>query len=478
MSVPTDLARSAGRGAAWSGLGSIALRLGGLTVGIVLARLLTPDQFGVYAVALTVQSILLATSDLGLAADVIRSDKPDEIAPTVATLGLANGVLLTVIMFFSSGSLASLMGSPEAATAIALLSLTLTLSGASVIPFAMLQRRFQQRELFVVGMADFVVSTTTTLLMVWLGYGVLALAVGRVAAQLVSSALQFYFAKTRPSFGIDRSRLRPILAFGLPVAGANMLSWVALNVDNIILARMTNVTSLGFYVLAFNIASWPMTALGQVVRSISLPYFARMKDSADHLTSVVALAWAGALPAGALLAVMSTPLIHTLYGSKWLPSAPVLATLGIYGSLRVLFDLFAGYLYAKGRSTAVLHIQILSTVTLIASMVFATGRYGVIGAGWAHVAVAVAVVLPSYTFVLRRMGLNVRHLVRAAAWPTMLAIPPIGAALLATTLLTDALARLVVGSALGGVIYVALIWPWLRRTWVELRAEPSPAEVV
>ncbi len=63
--------------------------MGGLVVGIVLARLLAPEQFGVYAVALTVQSILITVADLGLSADLIRSDEPERIAPTVATLGLA-----------------------------------------------------------------------------------------------------------------------------------------------------------------------------------------------------------------------------------------------------------------------------------------------------------------------------------------------------------------------------------------------------
>jgi PST family polysaccharide transporter len=93
---PAGLGRKAATGAAWSGVSTIVLRLGSVLVGIVLARILTPDQFGVYAIALTVQGILMTVADLGLSAELIRSDDPERIAPTVATFGLISGAGLTV----------------------------------------------------------------------------------------------------------------------------------------------------------------------------------------------------------------------------------------------------------------------------------------------------------------------------------------------------------------------------------------------
>src|SRR3546814_16199248 len=96
MTATIGLGARATRGALWSGVNTIVLRLGGLVVGIVLARLLTPEQFGVYAVALTVQAILMTVADLGLSADIIRTADPDRIAPTVPPLGLVRGGLPTL----------------------------------------------------------------------------------------------------------------------------------------------------------------------------------------------------------------------------------------------------------------------------------------------------------------------------------------------------------------------------------------------
>lgn len=463
MTTTTSLGTRATRGAAWSGVSTIVLRLGGLVVGIILARILTPEQFGVYAIALTVQAILMTVADLGLSADIVRSDHPERIAPTVATLGLVSGATLTLLAASSSGLVAGVLGSPEAAPAIAVLSVSLLVAGLTVVPYGLLQRRFQQRELFAAAAADFVVSTTVTLALVAAGFGVLGLAIGRVCAQGTAAVMMFALARVRPRFGVDRSQLRPVLAFGLPIAIANLLSWALLNVDNVVLARMAGVTALGFYVLAFNVSSWPMSALSQVVRSISLPYFARLSRAADGLPTVVAVAWAGALPAGLGLALLSAPVIEILYGARWLAAAPVLAVLGLYGSVRVVFDVFAGYLYAEGRSRAVLWIQIVTLVVLTAAMIPAAHTWGIVGAGWAHVAVAVVVILPAYLAALRLSGVGVAPVLRALVAPTLAAVPAVAVALVARALVPDPLTNLAVGGGGFAATYLLALSPWLLR---------------
>ena len=390
MSGGASLRAKAARGAAWSGLSTIVLRLGSLVVGIIMARLLTPEQFGVYAVALTVQSILITVADLGLSADLIRTDRPERIAPTVATLGLTSGALMTVATMVSSTALAGLLGSADAAPAIAVLSFTLLLAGASVVPYALLQRRFQQRA-DVLGrgrrlrrLDDGDVDPRRR----W-GFGVMGLAIGRVAAQIVSSTMQFVFARVKPRYGIDRTVVRPVLAFGLPIAAANLLSWALLNVDNIVLARVAGATALGYYVLAFNISSWPMSALSQVVRSISLPYFARTGDGSGGLAAVTAVAWAGALPAGAVLGGTECSAHRgRLRGEMASGCARACGPRPLRESSRRLRHL-RGIPLRPGTVAPVLWIQIVSLVALVVAMIFATHAYGIVGAGWAHVAVAV-----------------------------------------------------------------------------------------
>jgi lipopolysaccharide exporter len=472
----SNLRAKVARGAAWSSVSTITLRLGSVVVGIVLARLLTPSEFGVYAVALTVQSILMTVADLGLSASLVRSDEPERIAPTVATLGLAIGATTTAITVATSSLLADLLGSPPAAPAISVLALTLLLSSVSLVPYSMLLRRFQQRELFIVGVADFVVSTAVTLALVALGFSVMGLAIGRVAAQVVSSALQFFLARVRPRFRIDRDVVRPVLGFGLPIALANLLAWGLINIDNIVLVRVAGATALGFYVLAFNISNWPMSALSQTVRAVSLPYFSRTGNADEGLARFVGLGWAAALPAGGLLAMLSAPLVFTLYGQRWLPAAPVLAALGVFGALRVIFDIFNAYLFALGHSRPVLVVQLLWLVTLTVGMVFATRAFGILGAGWVHVIVALVVVLPAYLVILRRAGVGLLVVLKRAWWPSVATLPAAGAVVLTQSLVSGPVLRLLIGGAVASAVYLVVMWPWARREWRKVRRQTTPAE--
>lgn len=460
-----ELGRLVRRGLAWSAASNLVLRFGSLALGIALARLLTPEQFGVYAVALTVQAVLMTFADLGLSAGLIVSDDPDREAPTVATLGVLAGVVAGLGMLAVAGPLAAALGSPDSATAIRVLAFTLLLAGAGVVPYAYLQRRFAQRALFAIALVDFCVSTVVTLALVSAGWGAVSIAVGRVVAQSVALVLQFVLAGVRPRAGIEGDLVRPVLRFGLPVAATTLLSWVALNLDNVVVAKISGPVELGFYVLAFNVAMWPMTAIGQVIRSVSLPAFARDRGRKDDATVVRAVSLVGALalPSGACLAVLAVPVIHVVYGDTWAPSGPVLAALGVFGTLRVLFDLFAAYLLAHGRSGMVLWIQIGWCVASAPALVVATRMSGATGAGWAQVGVGLLVVLPAYVVALQGEGLAPRRLGTALWRPTLACVPAAAAGWWVVSHVGDPLASLGGGFLAGSLIYGVLVGPWLWR---------------
>jgi lipopolysaccharide exporter len=462
---PTAIAAAVRRGLLWSTLNGVALRLGSLAVGMVLARLLSPEDFGVYAIALTVQAVLATLVDLGLSADLVRAEDPARRAPTVATLSLCSGVALALAMTAAARPVAALMGAPEATAVVAVLSWTLVLTSAGVVPYALLQRGFQQRRLFGSSVADFTVGTTVAIALILLGMGPIALAIGRLAGQTIATTAQFLLARVRPRFGFDRSIARSSLGLGVPLAGANVLSWALLNVDNVVIAHVAGTTALGLYVLAFNVSSWPMSAIGQAVRSVSLAGFSRTAhDATDRgFTRAMSLTWAAALLAGTMLAALAHPLVLALYGSRWSASGAVLAALGLFGALRVALDLIATYLVARGAARPVLYVQVLWSAALIPAVVVATRANGIAGAGWAHVAVAALLILPAYAVALARVGLPVRALVRSMWPPTVAAVPAWYAAHALATEVQAPLPALVVGGLAGSATYLVICWRWLRR---------------
>ncbi len=462
-----SLGRRVRTGLAWSTANQLVLRLATLVLGMVLARLLVPADFGVFAIGLLVQSILANLTDLGLSADLVRRDDPTSREPTVATLSTATGIVLALIMTASAVPVARAMHEPQASGVIMVLSWTLVLSGAGVVPYAHLLRTFQQPKLFMSTAGDFVTYTTVTIGLVLLGMGPMALAVGRVCAQTVSTSLQFIFARMRPRFGFDRAIAKKSLAFGLPIAAANVLSWALLNVDNVVIAHVLGAIPLGFYVLAFNISSWPMSTIGQAVRSVSLAGFSQTaKDEQDaSLTHAMSLTWLIALPLGVLLAALARPLIVLLYGGRWSTSAGALGALGIFGALIVVFDLCASYLTARGAARSVLIVQIVWFLGLIPPMILATEWLGIRGAAWSHVVIGALVILPAYLVAVRAMGARIADIVRALWLPTLAAGPMwLAGHAVASAIGTPILALLAGGTA-GTLTYLAICHRVILGLW-------------
>src|SRR5262249_20868056 len=157
------------------------------------------------------------------------------------------------------------------------------------------------------------------------------------------------------------------------------LSWLVINVDYIVIGHTAGAVTLGFYVLAFNISSWPVIALVQGVRNVALAGFSRV-DSASSARSVVssfALLLAAGLLVAALLLPLAVPAVSFVYGAKWLSSAGALGVLAVFGALRVVFDLMATFLIARGRSRPVLLVQVAWVAALVPAMIIGVHAWGI-----------------------------------------------------------------------------------------------------
>lgn len=456
-----SVSRGIRRGLAWSALSSVLLRVGTFAVGIFLARVFSAEEFGLIAVVLTVQTVLLTVADLGLSTDLIRSPDHQRRTPTVATLAVVVSGLLTLGLLVGAHPLAAALGAADAGPVLAVMSPMLLIAGLGVVPYAALHRDFRQKQVFLAAVADFVVSTVVILALVLAGWGVMALAVARVLAQVAGVAVQFVAAGVRPRFGFDPSVARSVLAFGLPVAAANLVSWLLIGLDKIVLSAVAGATAMGFYFLAFNISNWPMSVLGQVVRSVSLPAFARVAEGTRDRTLAVALApvWAVAVLAGLLLGILAAPVIHLVYGSRWLAAAPILMVLGGFGALRTAIDLATSYLLARGRSTPVLWLQVAWLLLLVPLLVLGSRQAGGVGAAIGQLAASVAMVA-LFGRTLARSGVDVSA-TWAAFWPPLAAAVPAALAAWAAGLLAaGTFADLALGGFAGAAVYAAVSWRW------------------
>ncbi|HEY5154996.1 MAG TPA: lipopolysaccharide biosynthesis protein [Acidimicrobiales bacterium] len=400
------------RGAAWSTLDVAVGRLGQFAMGVVVARLLIPQDFGVFAVALVVHAIVINMSELGVSAALVRDDVDDvnRSAPTVATIALATSVVLAALMAVSASTLARLLGSPSASGAIAVMALTLPLAGVTAVPAALLRRDFRMDRLFVANAANTVATALVVIPLALAGWGAMALAWSWVAGQLATTVLLLTYRAGRFWPGWNRLEARRLITFGLPLAGANIVNFSVLNVDFIVVGRVLGATALGFYVLAFNISGWPMNVIGAVVRSVSLPGFAQLRRDGEampeHFLSALRVVAGISLPICLILGALARPAILTIYGDKWSAAAAALVGLSVLGATRILLELMADFLVSLGRTRAVFLAQLPWLVGLTIALLIAVRQHGIAGAGVAQAVVAVGLMTPIYLWFLNRAGVR------------------------------------------------------------------------
>jgi lipopolysaccharide exporter len=453
------------RGALLSVVNALLVRLAGISVTAVVAHILDPRDFGVYAVALTAYAIVTAIGQAGVASCLVRADLDiDALAPTMVTVSLAGCAALAVAMAAFARPIAAVLGSAYAAGPVRVMALAVLLAGVFAVPGAQLVRDFKQNKLLLANVIGFFPANAALLILARSGSGAMAFAWSRLIGELVVGSVWLISVPKIYRPGLTRQALSVLLRIGVPFAAASFVSYVLLNVDNALVGHFMGAVRLGTYVLAFNVASWPYTLLGAMINSVALPAFSRVMHDAELLrqsvTSAVRDLSLVVMPFCAVMMVVARPLILTLYGAKWAASARVLSVLSVYSAVSMICLLFASILVSKGRTKAFLGIQLIWLCALAPAMALGIRWTGVVGAAYAHIAVIGPIVLPCYVLAMKRAtGIRAGSLGRAI-FPALLASFAAGLAVKATaSQFGNALVQLAMGLSIGGLVYIVAVTP-------------------
>jgi lipopolysaccharide exporter len=468
-STPVDhgrqLSSSVRSGAIWNLASTLLLRLSGIVVTAVVAHILDPRDFGIFAVASTAFAIISSLGEFGVSSCLVRADLDlDLLAPTMATVSLITSLLFAGVMVVWARPIASVLGSSSAAGPVKVMALTVIVVGIVAVPTAQCMRDFKQDKIFLANVLSFIPSTIILLVMAKSGSGAMAFAWSRLGGQITSGIVILFSVQRNYLPGLSRRAFTVLYEFGIPMAAANFIGFILLNVDYALVGRRLGPSQLGTYVLAYNVASWSSTLLSSVINSVSIPAFSRVRHDEkllrDAIDSGIRAVSIIAMPMCALLMVTARPLVLTIYGARWEHAAPVLSVLSIYGVISVICLLFSGMLTGLGRSKFVLVVQIVWLAALFPAMTIGVRHGGIVGAATAHILVIVPIVFPSYLIALKRAtGFRVSALVKGI-FPSLSAAVVAGlVARLALEQFSSPLLQLIAGILAGGVAYAAAIAP-------------------
>lgn len=454
---------STGRQTAWNYLIFALSKSSTLLMTVVVARLLDPTEFGLFALALLVANLFDYVKDLGIAAALVQNPREwNLLAPTGLTLSVLFGVVASGVLAGTADLTAAALGHPELTGLIRVLAIALAISALSTIPAAWLRRSMNFSARLAPEALGALTKTGLTIGLAVAGYGVWSLVYGQLAAVVVMMVLYWLVARTRPRFALDRAVTRELVRFGVPVTAVTLLAYAIYNVDYLAVGKRLGASDLGLYTLAYRIPELVVLSLCVVVSEVLFSALSRLQHDRESLTAhyMEALVVVVALtaPIGIGLAVTARPLVATLYGAEYAGSAPILSVLAVY-TVVYSASFHAGDVFkAMGKPGVLTAINAGKLVVLVGPVWWAAGHSATLVA-WALLATEAVHFVVRMAVLQRLTSLRLTALAGAVLRPAAAALP-MGVVLLALGRVTAGLPapfELALLIVVGILVYVALL---------------------
>jgi len=358
------------RGFLWDFSGKFARQGLSFVIGIILARLLLPEDFGLIAMVMVFVGLVQGFSGLGLGAAIIqRKDLREAHLDSVFLVNLLAAGLLSVGLFVAAPLVASFYRQPVLVTITRALTLLPFISALSMVQVAILRRHLSFGVLTVGSFAGNVVGGTAGIWMAVNGWGVWALVATTLISPSVSGAVYWAASAWRPARRFEWRALKELWSYGFNMYLAGVLNQSFERLDALVIGRMFNAYDLGLYNRAKALNRFVIKFSSDSIAAVSFPVLASIQDETERLreaslliTSVVSFLSFGLI---GLLYLIAEPLILLLLTEKWLPSVHFFRLLCFSAYVYPISASVLSILKASGRSADFLRLEIVKKVVYV-----------------------------------------------------------------------------------------------------------------
>jgi O-antigen/teichoic acid export membrane protein len=371
---PPSLKHQAFRGGVWM-FGSMIFSNAFLMITLwILARLLSPDDYGLIGILSTYTIIIMHFSELGLGAAIVQKVdlQPIHIS-TVFWSNLVLGVILCITGVFAAPYIGSFFHSDKLILAFSITSVTIILYSLSVVQRSLLSRSLTFKLLAITEILSAGILTIVASIAASAGAGIFSFVAGILARSLVTLVLLWKLNSWRPERAWNYPAFIEMISFGKWVVITSMVNQLFVNIDIFFVGRVLGPAMLGFYTLAKQLMSYPRSAIIPILTRIAFPVLSKMQQDDEKfrrayhkMNFMIAFVM---FPFFSLLMVVTSNFIVSVFGTKWLPSIEPLRILCIYAILYSISGPTIVVCQAKGRPDLGAKIFVINTIVLALSLV-------------------------------------------------------------------------------------------------------------
>lgn len=451
---------------------------------VVLARLLTKDNFGLVAYAVTTITFLDVIGDLGIGQSLIYHSDDDRTSSTAFWLGLFFGLFLFGVAWILAPLIGIYFRDPRVVPIARAFGLSFPITALGSTHASVIRKKLAFGRTVI---PDLMMALTKGLISIGLallGYGAWSLVWGQVSGLLVAAVAFWFVTPWHPSLIFDFSIARSLVRYGLKLVGVELISVLLLNIDYLLVGRYLGSEALGVYTLAFRLPDLLILQFARTLGSVIFPVFTHMREVPGNLGRGFAQAARYVslvtIPLGLGLALVARPLTLTIFSAKWGDAIPVIQAIALYTMfLSLVYN--AGDAYkAEGRPQVITWLSIAQLSLLFPALWWAVVKIGsIVVVGWMQALIAFVSVLLNLYVASRLLDLPLSKLADALR-PAALSGITMGIVVYAVMYLTASYApwlQLIIGIVTGGFVYGLAMWIFQRQVVLEVADKMRSAMV-
>ncbi len=368
----------------WNLAGSVIIQLLNLITKIILARLLFPADFGIFAMVFIFINFLGIFVGFGISSAIIyKKEEPQKTLNTAVVLTTIIGIVLFFISYFSSNVIAVFFNQELLEPMIKLVSVVFLFDSLSTLLYATFIKELEFKKKTIIDITSVFIYSILVLVLVYIGLGVWALVISYVLQHLFVVILLWIFSPRRPSWEYDKTIAKEMFHFGKYALATSIIAWAITSIDNLFVGKQLGDESLGYYSMSFTIAALPVVSFTHLITAVFHPVYAKIQDDQNRLKEAYLkpLEWSLTviLPVSVGLFILADILVLVLFGEKWLPIVPLLKIFAIYCILRTVCTIIAQLLEGIGKPKDAAKIVFIELIILCIGIItlISWGLYGV-----------------------------------------------------------------------------------------------------
>ncbi|WP_295900288.1 lipopolysaccharide biosynthesis protein [uncultured Vibrio sp.] len=388
---------------------------------VVLARLLTPGDFGLVAMVSVVATFIVMFKDLGLSQATIQSDKiTHKQVSSLFWINLVFGLVVMALTMAISIFIAEFYGRPELKNITIALSIGLFVGGATVQHQALLKRRMMYKSLAVTEIASMIFGVTVAIILAYLGFGYWSLIALQLAQALMTLTLVFFFTGWIPSLYLSFTDVRKMLAFGGYMTIYSFVNYFARNLDTILIGWKWGAVPVGLYSRAYSLLLLPIAQVTSPFSGVAVPTLSRLQDDPikynQYYFKMVRIIAFISMPLIIIMAMLSHDIVVVILGDGWSEAAGIFKILAFAAFWQPIASTVGWVYVSLGRVKRMMKWGFIGT-SVMACFIILGLNDGAIGVAKYYSISMWMLILPIFFYAFSGTTLSVKELIQSIKLP-------------------------------------------------------------